>query len=63
MESAPDLEFHAPTIEELQPLFPAYDIGGFIAQGNGGSSRRKACKQASPRTQKEYRPIAGSGGR
>ncbi len=31
------LEFHAPSIEELQPLFPAYEISGFIAQGGMGA--------------------------
>ena len=32
-----DLEFHAPSIEELQPHFPAYEITAFIAQGGMGA--------------------------
>ncbi|MDP7656854.1 MAG: protein kinase, partial [Roseibacillus sp.] len=34
---SPDLEFHAPSIEELQPHFPAYEITAFIAQGGMGA--------------------------
>ncbi|NIP96693.1 MAG: protein kinase [Akkermansiaceae bacterium] len=38
MDSSPNsLEFNAPSVEELQPLFPAYEIGGFIAQGGMGA--------------------------
>ncbi len=33
----PDLEFQAPTIEELQPHFPAYEINSFIAAGGMGA--------------------------
>lgn len=32
-----DFGFQAPAIEELQPLFPAYEILGFIAQGGMGA--------------------------
>jgi serine/threonine protein kinase len=32
-----DHDFEAPTIEELAPLFPAYEIGGFVAQGGMGA--------------------------
>ncbi len=34
---SPDLEFSAPSIEELQPHFPAYEITAFIAQGGMGA--------------------------
>lgn len=37
MDSTPDLEFNAPSIEELQPHFPAYEISAFIAQGGMGA--------------------------
>ncbi len=37
MDSAYDLEFIAPSVEELQPLFPAYEITSFIAQGGMGA--------------------------
>ena len=32
-----DLEFQAPSIEELQPHFPAYEINTFIAAGGMGA--------------------------
>jgi len=34
------VEFVAPSIEELTPLFPAYEIEGFIAQGGMGAVYR-----------------------
>ena len=34
---SPDLEFQAPSLEELQPHFPAYEITAFIAQGGMGA--------------------------
>ena len=37
MDPAFDLDFNAPSLEELQPLFPAYEITGFIAQGGMGA--------------------------
>ncbi|BDS06631.1 hypothetical protein NT6N_16710 [Oceaniferula spumae] len=33
----PTIQFQAPTLEELVPLFPAYDIEAFIAQGGMGA--------------------------
>ena len=33
----PDLDFQAPSLEELQPHFPAYEITAFIAQGGMGA--------------------------
>ena len=35
--STPDLSFQAPDIAELQPLFSAYEIHGFVAQGGMGA--------------------------
>lgn len=37
MDSAPDLAFVAPSLEELQPHFPTHAIEGFIAQGGMGA--------------------------
>lgn len=34
---SPNLDFQAPSIEELQPHFPAYEITAFIAQGGMGA--------------------------
>ena len=34
---SPDLDFQAPSVEELQPHFPAYEITAFIAQGGMGA--------------------------
>jgi serine/threonine protein kinase len=35
--SAPQTTFQAPEIEELRQYFPAYELGGFIAQGGMGA--------------------------
>ncbi len=34
---SPPIEFIAPTLAELEPLFPAYELEGFIAQGGMGA--------------------------
>ena len=35
--STPQTTFQAPEIEELRQYFPAYELGGFIAQGGMGA--------------------------